>query len=217
MEEYAGVIIRTLVLYLVMMIIFRLMGKREIGELGILDLVVFIMIGEMAVLSIENPDIPIVKSILPMVLLMIIQITLALLSLKSQKFREILDGKPSIIISQGKIDERVMRKQRYNFDDLLSQLREKNILNIGDVEYAILEPSGQLSVIEKKQGKKQEKISPFPLIVDGVIQEKSLSRLHKDEKWLLQQLNRQGYHSIEQVSFCTCIDGKLYIDEQDSQ
>ncbi|SFC53595.1 Uncharacterized membrane protein YcaP, DUF421 family [Bacillus sp. OV322] len=215
--EYAGVIIRTLILYLVMMVIFRLMGKREIGELSILDLVVFIMIGEMAVLSIENPDIPIVKSILPMVLLMIIQIILALLSLKSQKFREVLDGKPSIIISQGKIDEHVMRKQRYNFDDLLSQLREKDILNIGEVEYAILEPSGQLSVIEKKQGEKQEKVSPFPLIIDGVIQEKSLSRLHKDEKWLLQQLNRQGYHSISQVSFCTCIDGKLYIDEQDSQ
>ena len=124
------IVFRTIFMYLLVLLIFRLMGKREIGELSLLDLIVFIMIAEMAVIAIESPKSKLTEAILPMLILMLIQIGFSQLSLRSRWFRVLIDGKPSIIIYNGKIDEKVMRKQRYNFDDLLSQLREKDIFNI---------------------------------------------------------------------------------------
>lgn len=151
MEDIFIITFRTIVLYFIILVIFRLMGKREIGELSILDLVVSIMIAEIAVLAIENVKDKLLHTIVPIVVLMIIQVSLAFISLKSQKIRQLLDGKPTIIIKQGKIDERAMRSQRYNFDDLLMQLRENNIDRISDVSYAILESSGKLSIVKEKQ------------------------------------------------------------------
>ncbi|MDQ1144902.1 uncharacterized membrane protein YcaP (DUF421 family) [Bacillus sp. SORGH_AS 510] len=219
MEVYFNIILRTLFLYLMIIVIFRLMGKREIGELSILDLVVFIMIGEMAVIAIENTKDPLIHSIIPMVLLMIIQITLAFISLKSKKFRDLVDGDPSIIINRGKIDEKAMRRQRYNFDDLMTQLREKDIRSIADVEFAILESSGSLSVIEKiksnkKNQKKQGDIT-IPLILDGAIEEENLKRINKTNLWLRQELKKKGYRDVKKISFCSYENGEFYIDLQD--
>ena len=218
MDVYLGIIFRTLFLYLLIIVIFRLMGKREIGELSILDLVVFIMIGEMAVIAIENTKDPLLHSVIPMVLLMIIQITLALISLKSKKFRDLVDGQPSIIINRGKIDENAMRKQRYNFDDLMTQLREKDIRSIADVEFAILESSGSLSVIEKlKNSKEQQKQGDItvPLILDGTIEEENLKRINKTNLWLRQELKKKGYRDVKKISFCSYENGEFYIDLQD--
>ena len=130
------------------------MGKREIGELSILDLVVFIMLGDIAVIAIEKYNNPFFHIILPMIILLFLQVILSFVSLKSSKFRKILDGTPSIIINNGKIDEKVMRKQRYNFDDLLTQLREQGIIDVNEVHFAILETSGKLSVIKNEANKK---------------------------------------------------------------
>jgi uncharacterized membrane protein YcaP (DUF421 family) len=218
MGIYLSIMFRTLILYLLMLVIFRLMGKREIGELSILDLVVFIMIGEMAVISIENTKDPLTHTLVPMVLLMIIQITLAIVSLKSKKFRNLVDGQPSIIINRGKIDESAMRKQRYNFDDLMSQLREKDIRSIADVEFAILESSGRLSVIEKlKDPKKPQKNGDItiPLIMDGAIEEENLKRINKTNLWLRQELKKKGYRDIKKISFCSFENGKFFIDLED--
>ena len=121
---------------------------------------------------------------------MIIQIFIARLSLKSKKFRDIVDGSPTIIINKGQIDEKAMRKQRYNFDDLLQQLREKDVRNIADVEFAILEPSGKLSVFEKENNKMDGDIT-LPLIIDGTIQKDHLQRIDKTEDWLRKKLKRK--------------------------
>lgn len=218
MDQYIVIGVRTILFYLLILIIFRLMGKREIGELSILDLVVFIMIGELAVLAIEKPNVQIVHAILPMVLLMFIQISMALISLKSKKFRDLVDGKPSIIINRGKIDEVVMRKQRYNFDDLMTQLREKDIRSIADVEFAILETSGTLSVIEKlkdKDGKSKLGDISIPLILDGTIEEENLKSINKTNLWLRQELKKKGYRDIKKISFCSYEDGKFFIDVHD--
>src|SRR4051794_30987653 len=166
MSELTMMIVRTLFLYILILMIFRFMGKREIGELSVFDLVVNIMIAEIAVMAIEETTIKMFNSVASIILLMIIQITLARLSLKSKKFRDIVDGSPTIIINKGKIDEKAMRAQRYNFDDLLQQLREKNVSNISDVEFAILEPSGKLSILEKNG---IEDDITLPLIIDGKI------------------------------------------------
>lgn len=221
LEEYLQIILRTLFLYFLIVVIFRLMGKREIGELSLLDLVVFIMIAEMAAIGIENTKETVMRAVLPMLMLLVIQILLAVFSIKSKKFRDIVEGQPSVIINKGKIDEKEMRKQRYNFDDLLLQLREKDIRNIADVEFAILESSGKLSVFEKENNDDSQKADEgggftIPLIVDGVIQEKNLIAINKTNLWLRQQLRKKGYQNIKDISFCSYQNGEFYIDLMDN-
>jgi uncharacterized membrane protein YcaP (DUF421 family) len=221
MEEYLTIVARTLFLYFLILMIFRLMGKREIGELSHLDLVVFIMIGEMAVMSIDNTEDPLLYSVFPMVILMLLQISLSYFSLKNERVRDILDGKPSVIISNGQIDEEVMRKQRYNFSDLLMHLRENNVKSVSDVEFAILETSGKLSVIEKKEKQKNQKVnsygSIYPLILDGVVQEQNLALLNKTNFWLRQQLRNLGYKDLKNISFCSYENGTFFIDLKDDK
>ncbi|KKK33089.1 membrane protein [Mesobacillus campisalis] len=213
MEEYGAIILRTLLLYIIIIITFRVMGKREIGELSLLDLVVFIMIAEMAAMAIENFNDPLIKSLLPMMLLVGIQFVFALASLKSKRFREIIDGKPSIVINNGKIDEGEMRRQRYNFDDMLLQLREEGVGDIADVEYAILEPSGKMSVFKKSAS---EKLS-LPLILDGTINEENLILIGKTNDWLQGQLEKQGYSTVGEISYCSYKNGKLFVDIKDEK
>ncbi|MBM6597084.1 DUF421 domain-containing protein [Priestia megaterium] len=203
---------RTVLLYVVVLIIFRVMGKREIGELSILDLVVFIMIAEMAVMAIENPKDPLLYSILPMLTLLIIQIGLAIWSLKSNRMRNFIDGKPSIIIENGKINEHEMKRQRYNFNDLLVQLRDKNIKNVADVEFAILESSGRLSVFEKDQQSREKGNLNLPFIIDGIIQEEHLLHEHQTTEWLKTELAKLGYSNLDKISYCSYDNGKFFID-----
>ncbi len=216
MSTYMIILSRTIILYLLILLMFRIMGKREIGELSLFDFVVFLMIAEMAAVSIENTNDPIMHTIVPMSLLMLIQIVFAYISLKSKRFRELLDGRPSIIINNGKVDEEVMRKQHYNFDDLLMQLREKNIRNIADVEFAILETSGKLSVLEKENKTKSGGFT-IPLIIDGTIQEKNLESINKTNLWLRQQLRQKGFQNTKDISFCSFQDGEFFIDVKDEK
>jgi uncharacterized membrane protein YcaP (DUF421 family) len=208
-NDYLIMILRTLLLYFLILLVFRLMGKREIGELSVFDLVVNIMIAEMAAMAIDKTNMEIVKATIPIILLMFIQISMARLSLKSKKFRDMIDGSPTIIINQGQIDEKAMNKQRYNFDDLLQQLREKNIHNIADVEFAILEPSGKLSVFEK-EGKEGD--LTLPLIIDGKVQTDHLNHVNKTELWLRRNLKQRGYPDVKKISFCSFQNGEFYID-----
>ncbi len=210
--ELLIMVARTVLLYVVVLIIFRVMGKREIGELSILDLVVFIMIAEMAVMAIENPKDPLLYSILPMLTLLIIQICLAIWSLKSNRMRNFIDGKPSIIIENGKINEHEMKRQRYNFNDLLVQLRDKNIKNVADVEFAILESSGRLSVFEKDQQSGEKGNLNLPFIIDGIIQEEHLLHEHKTTEWLRTELEKRGYSNLDKISYCSYDNGKFFID-----
>ncbi|CAH0207810.1 hypothetical protein SRABI80_01983 [Peribacillus frigoritolerans] len=214
-DIYLGIIFRTTVIYLVIWFLFRMMGKREVGELSILDLVVSIMIGDIAVLSFEDLEKPFIRQTIPMFVLAFLQITLAFASLKSVKLRNLMDGKPQIIIDQGKIDEKAMRKQRYNFDDLLTQLREQGIIDINEVQFAILETSGKLSVIKKSDEEGVENQVPFPLIVDGEIQEKNLDKIGKNHVWLLNQLKEHGETKVKEISICGYIEGQFYIDKNE--
>ena len=214
MEEYFLIIIRTLFLYFLIIFIFRIMGKREIGELSILDLVVFIMIAEMAVMAIEQPQDPIIHTLLPMGVIVMIQIVFAWFSLRSKPFRELLDGKPSVIIHNGKIDDKVMRKQRYNYDDLLLQLREKDIFNLADVEFAILEPSGKLSVLKKDDEEEGSQSMTLPLILDGEVQTTHLDMIGKTVFWLRKEMRDRGFKNIQEISFCSFQNGQFYIDEK---
>lgn len=221
------VILRTVFVYFFILMIMRIMGKREIGKLSIFDLVVSIMIAELAIISIDNISEPLFESLIPIIVLFFTQIGLSYLSLKSEKLRNIFDGKPSILVENGQIREAEMRKQRYNLDDLLMQLRENRIHSLTQVEFAILEPSGKLTVFpkEEKQSVTREDLDiqavqmrmPTILIKDGVVKQEALESLDKNMFWLKSELkNRAGVTTVKKISFCSIdTDGEWYIDLQD--
>lgn len=216
--EIGTLIFRTLFMYSVVVVIFRLMGKREIGELSILDIVVFIMVAEMAVLTVEDTDRKLIEGLIPMVLLLFIQRTVAWLSLKNKHFRDWFEGKASVIISRGKVDEYQMRKNRYTFDDLLQQLRENGTKSIQDVAFAILEPSGKLSIFEHANQEEESTKNGFvvPLIMDGNIQLEGLKKIDHNQAWLIANLKQKGYPDIKQISFCSLDQtGKWFVDIND--
>lgn len=148
-QHITAYIFLTVLMYFFIFLCMRIMGKREIGKLSVFDLTISIMIAEIAVFVIEDIKRPIYEGLVPMATLVLIQVIVAQLSLKSRTVRLLMDGKPSILISDGKLHRGEMRRQRYNIDDLLQQLRGQNIASPADVEFAILEPSGQLTVFEK--------------------------------------------------------------------
>ncbi|KMJ56266.1 membrane protein [Bacillus sp. LL01] len=217
--DFVTIILRTVLVYVIILLVLRLMGKREIGQLSVLDFVVSIMIAELAVISIDNFQAPMIHSLIPIFVLSIIQITFAVFSLKSEKLRDLLDGEPSVLIKEGKIDEHEMRKQRYNFDDLLVQLRQNKIGKLSDVEFAILEPSGKLSVIEKsKDAEKKGSNLPLPLILDGKVQEEHLKKIDKTPLWLRQEMRKIGYRDIKNISYCALRDDQsFFVDLKDEQ
>ena len=187
---------KSLFFYLFITIGFRVMGKREIGELSIIDFIVSIFIAELAAISIENYKDSMLFSIIPISTLIIIQIITAKISLKSSIFRDTLDGSPSVIINRGKVNFREMVKQRYNVNDLLSQLRSQSIKCIEDVDYAILESNGKLSIFEKSFNKDY----PLPLILDGKVDDDVLLQIGKSRSWLDKRLEREGY-KVEDIFY----------------
>lgn len=196
---------RTVFLYILILIIMRLMGKREVGELSVIDIVVFVIMAEVAAFALESPDQPLIESIVPIIILLLIQLITSFVSLKSKKFRDLVDGDPTMIIEDGKILESEMRKQRYNLDDLFQQLREQQVGSIMDVTHAFLEPSGNLSVFTTDQTE-----PVLALISDGVIQQRHLTQMGKTEDWMLQELKSQGVEDYRHVFYCSYEKGKLH-------
>ncbi len=219
------VLVRTLILYALVVIAMRVMGKRQIGQLQPFELVVTIMLSELAAIPMENPGIPLINGITPILTLLVAQVILSYISLKSERARAIICGRPSVLVENGKILEPELARLRYNLSDLMEQLRAKNIANISDVEFAILETSGQLSVIPKSQKRpvipedlnlptKYEGL-PHVLISDGHIMNQNLTKLNLNIGWLTQQLNSQGIGSAEQVLFASLdTEGKLFYQKK---
>lgn len=189
--KYLLVFGKSLFFYLLITIVYRLMGKREIGELSIMDFIVSIFIAELAAISIENYNDSMFLSIIPIGVLVALQIITSKISFKSEKVRSVIDGNPSVIINRGKINFGEMLKQRYNLDDLLTQLRAKSIKSIEEVDYAILETSGKLSIFKKDDDK--NRTYPLPVIIDGKVQEDVLIQINKSIGWLEENLKREGY------------------------
>lgn len=187
------------------------MGKREIGELSIIDFIVSMFIANLAVISIENYKDSIWVSLIPIVSLVILQLISARVSLKHKGIRDLLDGKPSVIISRGKINFKEMKRLRYNIDDLLSQLRSESIKSILEVDYAILETNGKLSIF-KKEG---DSTYPLALILDGTIEEDVLIEINKSKEWLLKRLEEQGV-LLENIFYAFYQEKNLYIIEKES-
>jgi len=206
--DYLIVLERTVLFYIIITLLYRFMGKREIGQLGIVDLIVSILIAELAAVSIENRDESIFISIVPIIILVLIQVGMSYLSLKNAKVRDAFDGTPSVMINRGVVNFKEMVRQRYNLDDLLTQLREQHVRTIEEVDYAVLESSGKLSVFKKRDNKFGD--YPLPLILDGEVQQDTLVQIKKNEKWIEKTLKEEGL-KIEDVFYAFYKNKGLYL------
>ncbi len=210
------VFIRTLIQYFLIVFVMRIMGKRQMGEMQPFELVVAIMISELASDPITDNEIPLLNGIIPILTLLLAQVSLAYFTLKSNKARKFVCGGPSILINQGKVCEGELRRLRININDLLEQLRVKNYPNISDVYYAILETNGQMSIIPKSQSRPvitkdlgiQDKDPDLPLtlIIDGNIIYNNLQICSLTKEELLEKLQSQGISSVKELLF-VIIDG----------
>ncbi len=219
-------LIQIVILYVVVMVSLRLMGKREIGQLSVFDFVVSVMIAELSTLPMEDTNVPAWRSIVCIAVLVLLQLSVAWVSLRSHRFRHWVEGEPSVLIEHGRILDNEMRKTRYSMHDLLMQMREQGVANVADVELAVLETSGQLSVFPRPEARPltaadlgipaREDGIPLPLIVDGNVVSKTLTILARDEAWLAEEIQRLGYGNIRDVFFATIDrDGQVHVDPLD--
>ncbi|MDQ0287130.1 uncharacterized membrane protein YcaP (DUF421 family) [Desulfofundulus luciae] len=218
-------IYRTVLIYFIVLLVVRLMGKREIGQLSPFDFVVAIIIAELAAIPMESTSIPLWRGIIPLVTLGILEVVLSFLALHSPFLRRLLDGEPQVVIRNGRIIKDELRRARYNLNDLLAQLREKGIVNVGDVEFGVLETSGKLSVIPKSQKRPvtPEDLGlptsyeglPAVLVMDGQVLKDNLRLVGLDEAWLREHLAAAGLEP-ERVFLATLgTDGRLFINEEE--
>lgn len=207
--ELLTVLFRTIFFYFFVLIAYRIMGKREIGQLGVIDLIVSILIAELVAISIEEYKQPIVLTVVPIGVLVILEVLFAYISIKSRKFRIIFDGKPSLIIVNGKVNYKEMIKQRYSLDDLMVSLRQKEVRDLSQVEYAFLEPNGELSIFKYNLFKTR---SPYPeaLILDGELQENVLKRIKRNKNWLELELKKNNL-MIKDIFYAFYKGNKIYI------
>ncbi len=207
---------RAIVLYLIVLVVMRLMGKREIGQLQPFELAISIMIADLASIPMTEIGIPIFNGIVPILGLLVMHLILSLINLKSLKAREIICGKPSILIYRGKINEKELKKERFTINELEERLRGNNVVNLGDVEYAILETSGQVTVIQKPEKRNtipedfnivpEYEGIPYDLVVDGKIMNKNLKAIGKNYNWLKKQVEKFDIKPEE--ALVVTIDGK---------
>ena len=210
------IFIRSIILYIIVLFVMRMMGKREIGQLQPFELAIAIMIADLASIPMSEVGIPIFNGIIPILGLLVMHLFISFINLKSMKVRAFICGKPSILVYRGRINEEVMIKERFTINELQERLRSCNISSINDVEYAILETSGQVSVIEKpeKRNTKPEDFNIVPeyegmsydLVIDGVVMYDNLQKLNKDYQWLKGEVNKFGYEPED--AFLVTIDGK---------
>lgn len=208
MQEYIILMAKSFIFYFVIIFALRLMGKREVGELSVFDIVIYFVMSELLAISISNEDESIFKSLVPIFTLAFLQMLISWLILKSKKIRNVFDGDISILIHNGHINQDVMRRERYNIDDLMSQIRSKDLCSPDEVGFAILETNGQLSILPKNKCKVKH---PNPLISDGTVDKKALEDLSLDEEWLKKALLKEGVENIKDVFLCIYQKSGLFV------
>lgn len=212
---------RTVILYLLIIVGIRLMGKRQVGELEPTELVLAIMISDLAAVPMQDFGIPLLYGVMPIVILLCLTMILSVATMRSVRLRAVLCGKPSIVIQEGKLRQREMKKVRLTVDELIEELRLQGVTDISTVKYAILETSGQLSVllfeahqpVTPAQMQLAPSVATLPLVLisDGRVLEDNLHYLGLEHNWLEKQLRAHGAHSAKEVFLLTCDqDGNVY-------
>lgn len=207
---------RSIIIYVIVLVVMRLMGKREIGQMQPFELAISIMIADLATIPMADIGIPISNGIIPILGLLVMHLIISVINLKSSKIRELICGKPTILIYRGKIDEEKMKKERLTLNELEEKLRSNNVMNLGDVEYAVLETSGDISVIQKpnKRNTTPEDFNimpdyegiPYNLVIDGKVMNDNLKRIGKNYEWLRKQTKK--FNIMPEEALIVTINGK---------
>ena len=223
-----NVIAKTIIIYLFIMLIMRLMGKRELGQLQPFDLVISIIIAELASIPMSNAGIPITYGIAPIITLLFLHNLLAFLMVKSEKIRAFFSGKTEFIIKNGILDKQIMRELDYNLNDLLGQLRSKSVFNLADVQYAILETNGKISIVLKPE---KAPLTPsdlsqtpvntgfnYAVVLDGKINQKNMQQSELDVSDLLAAIRNMGFEDVKNVFIATIDEtGQIYAQTSQGQ
>ena len=215
------IFVRTIIIYILLSVIMRLMGKRQLGELELSELVVTFLLSEIAAMPISNVEIPFMFSIIPIVTLMSFEIILSTVILKCPKIKKIFTSRPSVIISKGKINKKEMSKVRISVDELVSQIRQNGIFNLDEVDYAILEENGKISIIPKSRNRPPD-ISTLGIpdddsgvmhiiIADGVINNYNLELLNRDKTWVDRVLARHNINCKDVLCMTMNDAGRIFI------
>ena len=200
-------LIRTIILYLLLMLGLRLMGKRQIGELEPSELVLALLISDLAAVPMQDFGIPLLNGVIPILTLLSISMIISVLNLKSIRFRKLICGSPTIVIREGHILQEEMRRTRFTVDELIEDLRQQGVVDLATVEFAVLETNGQLSVLlypehqpitpKTAQNKKLSDTGlPIVIISDGRLLENNLRQLGLDRTWLQRRLEENNLASV---------------------
>lgn len=214
------VLFRAILLYILVIFALRLMGKRQLGELQPTELVITILISNIASLPIEDPSIPMVMGAIPILVLVGFELLVSNISLKHRKFRKFISGNPIVVISEGKLNQKALHELRFSIDDLMESLREQNIFKLEDVHFAIVETTGKVSVMQKYESqnltpqmlgmKGKEKDPPIVAVSDGQLIEESISRYQISSAWVKNTLKKNGHH-MKDVFLMTVDKEKQYL------
>ena len=217
--------VRVSIIYILVLVVMRIMGKREISQMQPFELVIAIMIADLASVPMSDTGIPIFNGIIPILALLLFQLIISIINLKSIRLRQIICGKPQILIYRGKIDEKALKKEKITINELQERLRQNNIFTLGDVEYAILETSGEISVIQKPEKRNtipedfnitpEYEGIPYDLIIDGRIMYDNLKKIGKNEIWLKKQVDK--FKIKPENALIVTFDGKEQIFCQEKE
>ncbi|MFD2618192.1 YetF domain-containing protein [Terrilactibacillus laevilacticus] len=203
------IILRTVFMFIMIAIVIRFSGKKQLKDCSLLDLVMILMIAELAIISITNPLQPLLTMIVPIFIIILLHSVILFVFSKKIVFKE------TVLIDHGEVNSKELSRRKMTFDDLMTQLQRHNIRNIQDVEFAILEPNGQLLITPNthQSSNKQQDTMPFPLIINGKVQEDNLKKIHQTPLWLRQELRKLGYRDIKEIAYLVMDDkGTFYMD-----
>ena len=206
------VLLRTVFLYALVILVIRLMGKRQIGELQPYEFVITIMISDLAALPMQDTRLPLILGVIPIITLLFIKTLLSLLQLKSQKARQILEGEPCILIARGKIKFENLKKQQINLDELMEEIRLAGYFDLSEIEYGILENNGQMSFLtsnnnsnsssngsNSSSNSNSKPLLPIIYILDGEFNRNALTSSNKSDEWVVKELKKHKVNSIKDV------------------
>ena len=200
----AVIFIRTILIYMLLLAVMRLSGKRQIGEIQTSELVTTFLLSDIASYPLTDPAIPILNAVIPIFTIIPLEIIFSFLTTKSARLKSIVDGKPSIVILHGKIQKQEMSRARLSMDDLLCELRLKNIASAADVDYAILEQNGQISVFPKKEAPLSHAV-----VIDGAVNEALLQKIGKNRHWLYQTMKEKNIARLRDIFLLSVTDSGI--------
>lgn len=206
--KYIEIFIESFGTYILLVLMIRFLGKKEMSKLSVSDLIVFLIISELMTISIGNENVNFLQAALAVLVIVFMDKLFTLISLKSPFFKKMVEGHPTFIVFQGKLNQKKMASLKYSVDDLCHHLREQGIGSLSEVDFTVLETDGQLSVIETKNS---EVKAPAAIISDGQINYEILQLMNRDENWLIKKLKEAGIHDYHEVFYCVVEKERLFV------